>query len=138
MKTNENYCIIAIDNLYQQSYPQSTISAINSDGEYTQTSHDQNDMTVYDSVEEAQEVIDNITDDIYVCVNTEAGRPDYYILEQSDADYIMSGRNGDGSNYDWDEDHTCDCEDGTCDKCFNLMQDQDEEYIKSRAIEVEN
>jgi len=91
----------------------------------------------YDTIEEAEEIIEGFNSDDYILAHGEAGRPDYYIVEDHDAEYVSGGRGGDESNYNWD---TCDCDRkngdccGECDTCLELMVEQDRQYIIDNAI----
>ena len=85
-----------------------------------------NDLVTYNTVQDAQDQIDDWDDDIYVTDHNEIGRPTYVIISDMTADYIRSGRNQDMSNYDWDN-AACDC--GECDECMSMMIEQDREYI---------
>jgi hypothetical protein len=89
------------------------------------------EYVTYDRIEEAQAVIDDLESDVYVLDHNEAGRPDYYIVDDGVAEYIATGRGYDGSNYNWDD---CDCDCGDCDECLALMIDQDRQYIIDNAI----
>lgn len=91
----------------------------------------------YDSVAESQAVINEWDADIYVTDHNESGRPTYVIVESGHGDYIHGGRNGDMSNYDWD-DNSCkrnngDCC-GECNECFFMMIEQDRQYLLSSAV----
>lgn len=104
----------------------------------------------YETIDAAQEYIDDLEDDIYVTSHGEAGRPAYLILSDSDAEWISSGRNGDGSNYDW---NGCECEHannapadynpgpddepyccGECRSCIGHMIDADRFYVECNAV----
>ena len=91
----------------------------------------------YDTIEDAEELISEWNDDTYVLAHNEAGRPSYYIVDDNIASYIASGRNSDGSNYDWS---SCSCTRnngeccGECDECLELMVYQDRQYIIDNAI----
>jgi hypothetical protein len=92
---------------------------------------------LYDTIEEAQEIIDDMEADDYVLSHNEAGRPDYYIVDDNDADYVATGRGGDESNYDWSD---CSCTRnngdccGECDECIDIEIEQDREYIIDNAV----
>lgn len=86
---------------------------------------------IYDSIADAKERIEELEDGTYCLANGEAGRPDYYVVESVDADYIASGRNEDMGNYDW-TDADCDC--GECNACCGMMIDQDRDYVQSNAV----
>jgi hypothetical protein len=96
---------------------------------------------IYDSIEDAQDAIDGLESDSYCLAHGEAGRPEYVILTTQDADYLSSGRNQDGSNYDWGNNdcaqgHNGDCC-GECEGCIAMMIDQDREYAQRNAVEEE-
>ena len=94
---------------------------------FVHTENDQN-INYFDSIEEAVEEKEKLESETYLLSNNEAGRPEYYIVNDNVGDYILSGRNYDMSNYNWN-DANCDC--GECFKCFQMMIDQDRSYIKS-------
>ena len=91
-------------------------------------------MILYDTIDEAQDAIDELEDDTYYLSHGEAGRPEYVIVEDGVADYISDGRNGDMSNYRWDENdckkNNGDCC-GECPECIEMMIDQDRDYINN-------
>lgn len=96
----------------------------------------------YDTPEDAQEAIDKLEAGSYCLSHGEAGRPDYYILDDSDADYIIDGRMGDLSNYDWE---SIDCDNldadgnacGECNSCIEGMIDQDILYVINHAYDMD-
>lgn len=99
---------------------------------------DQHDnLEIFDNLDDAEEMIDVLDSEIYVTTNGESGRPEYFIVEEDTADYIMSGRNSDMSNYNWDD---CDCDKndgdccGECEICNDYMIYQDRIYIKNNSI----
>jgi len=101
---------------------------------------DDNNPIEYDTIEDARAVIDEWDNDIYVTSHNESGRPIYLVVESVDGDYIHGGRNGDGSNYDWDGyedfcarldgDNCC----GECQGCIRYMIDADREYLLNSAV----
>jgi hypothetical protein len=88
----------------------------------------------YDTIKEAQEQIDKIQGETYCLSHNETGRPEYIIVDDSTAQYIMDGRDSDLGNYDWDD---CDCDKnngdccGECQTCLTHMIDEDRLYIKA-------
>jgi hypothetical protein len=90
------------------------------------------DTEYYDTIHEAREAIEQLENDRYYLTHGEAARPDYYVVEDGIAAYIMEGRGGDMSNYDWD-DADCDC--GDCNICIDMMMQQDREYVVDNATE---
>lgn len=88
----------------------------------------------FDTIKEAENEIDELESGIYQLSNNEAGRPDYYIIDDNDADYLETGRNYDLSNYDW-ENAECDC--GECNKCISMMIEQDRQFVIDNEIEDE-
>lgn len=89
----------------------------------------------YDSIDEAQLAIAEIDGGIYVLGHNEYARPNYRVVDAGVYGYVSSGRNQDGGNYDWPEDH-CGC--GECRDCCDLMLDQDREYITAYAVADES
>lgn len=94
-------------------------------------------IRIYDSVYDARAARDDLDSDVYVCQHGEAGRPEYIVLDQDVAEYVDSGRDGDGSNYDWDDveccrndGHAC----GECDTCLSAIRDQDRSYVRSMGL----
>ncbi len=92
---------------------------------------ERNNPIEYDSLEDARAVIDEWNDDVYILSHNESGRPTYLIVANVDGDYIHDGRNGDLSNYDWD-DASCTC--GECNTCFQMCIAQDREYLLGSAV----
>jgi uncharacterized protein YjbI with pentapeptide repeats len=87
---------------------------------------------LYNTVADARMVVEALDMAIYHLQHNEAGRPDYLILREVDADFIESGRNGDGGNYDWGG-AECDC--GECSTCTKMMIDQDRWYCRHHQIQ---
>jgi len=99
---------------------------------------DDGQTVYYDSVADAAAAITELRRKKYVLANGEAARPSYYILSDTDGDYIASGRNGDMGNYDWDD---CGCDRGDdgdccgdCNCCSNYMINLDRQYVLDNAI----
>jgi hypothetical protein len=98
---------------------------------------------LYDTVREAQEQIDTMESVTYLLSHNECSRPEYLIVEDSTAQYILSGRDGDDDNYDWD---SCDCNKrndngdccGECQRCLTNMIDEDRLYIRNNAVTPQN
>lgn len=84
----------------------------------------------YDTIDEAKAVIKDWLETRTVLGHNQYGVT-YLVVESAHGDYILGGRNSDMSNYDWDN-ATCDC--GECDTCFNLMIDQDRQYLLDSAV----
>ncbi len=87
----------------------------------------------YDTIAEAKAAIAALEGETYYLANGEAGRPDYYIVDNNVADYLETGRNYDMSNYDWDN-AECDC--GECNKCCAMMIEQDRQYVRNNKVEA--
>lgn len=81
---------------------------------------------LFDTIEEAQTFISRIEDGVYLLDHNEHSRPDYYIVEDTVARYIDTGRDQDLGNYEW-ESAKCTC--GVCDTCCEMLIQQDREYI---------
>lgn len=89
------------------------------------------DETLYDTIDEAKDVIAEWDDGVYITDHNESGRPTYVVVESVDADYIAGGRNQDASNYDWDgAEHDC----GECNVCLRMMIEQDRQYLLDHAV----
>lgn len=85
---------------------------------------------IFETIEATQATIDELENEVYTLDHNESERPDYYVIDANSADYIIDGRDGDFSNYNWDN-ANCDC--GNCDDCFAMMADQDREFVKMIA-----
>lgn len=129
-QTKNLYAIAILHNYYGKDTPPKLYAA-----DENNTGVDGYD--VFDTIGEAAEMVDEWNTDDYVCAHGEAGRPDYYIVEDHDAEYVSGGRGGDESNYNWDD---CDCDRndgdccGECNTCLELMIEQDRQYIIDNAI----
>lgn len=88
-------------------------------------------LVEYDTLAAARRRRDELDAERYVTHSYEAGRPEYVILDDTDAEYIRSGRNGDMSNYEW-EDASCEC--GDCRDCREMMQEQDRDWISEHEV----
>ena len=91
---------------------------------------------VYDTVDDARAEITRLTDGPLYIDNNIYGVT-YLVVNDVTADYIESGRNGDMSNYDWDN-NDCTSSDqgqccGECRDCITMMIDQDRECIRQNA-----
>ena len=92
------------------------------------------------TLDKARDAVRELDQEIYVTSNNESTRPDYYIVDDDTADYIDSGRNADGGNYDWDSwENACQsprdgraC--GECQGCIELRRGEDQAYIRKNAI----
>jgi hypothetical protein len=94
-------------------------------------------IDLFDTAQDAQDAIDEIYETDYCTGQNEIGRPDYYIIDEDDADFIRSGRDGDLSRYDWD-DSTCHRNNGNacgeCDECVDYIIAADRQYIVSNSV----
>jgi hypothetical protein len=88
----------------------------------------------YESVKEAESEINRKGSEIYRLTHNEAGRPDYYIIDENVAEYLETGRNYDLGNYYWDN---ADCDCGECDTCCQMMINQDRQYVINNSVEEE-
>lgn len=88
----------------------------------------------FDTIQKAKEEIEGQESIAYVLDNNEAERPELLIVSDIVAEWIISGRCDDGSNYDWEE-NECGC--GCCEDCYDMMNDQDLEYIRKHAEKEE-
>lgn len=131
---NTTYAIAVLRNVYRPDIQgERTVRFVHDD----ETRKD--DYTAYESIEAAQEAIDDMESGTYHTSNNEAGAPKYVIVDSSVADYLTTGRGGDMSSYNWDD---CDCETkdedgnacGECSACIDMMIDQDIEYIHRNAV----
>lgn len=84
----------------------------------------------FETIEEAQALVAEWKSGVIVIGNNEYAAPDYHIVDVSTAEYVLSGRGGDMSNYEWEG---CICECGECADCIGMMIEQDCDYIRSRA-----
>ena len=134
MSTPTTYAIAVLRNVYGPDIQgDRTVRFVHDD----ETRKD--DYTAYESIEAAQEVIDDMESGTYHTSNNEAGAPEYVIVDSSVADYLTTGRGGDMSSYDWDD---CDCDNkdeegnacGECSVCIDMMIDQDIEHVHHNAI----
>lgn len=123
---NTRYAIAILPNEYESGVPGGQVRFL-----ADETSCGHVPIYYYDTIDEAKSAIEEEEDGIYVTNNNEAGAPEYIIVEESIADYINSGRDGDMGAYNWDD---CDC--GECNDCIQLMIDQDRDYI--RAFEIDS
>jgi hypothetical protein len=85
----------------------------------------------FDTIEDAKNEIEKMESEIYVLSHNEFGRPDYYVIDDNDAEYLETGRNYDMGNYDWGN-YTCNC--GECNKCIEMMIRQDRQFVIDNAI----
>ena len=96
---------------------------------------------VFDSIRNAEVWVDTRNNNPYTLQHNEASRPEYYVLDKNDAEYIYTGRNSDDTNYDWDEideencldsetDHAC----GECLYCSRLKTYQNIDFAKEHAV----
>lgn len=129
--TQKSYAIAILRNVFMPDIQGMRSVRFVSDEQY-QTEY-------YDTFDEAKEKLEELDNDIYCTCNNEAGRPEYVIVDEDVADYIQSGRNSDGGNYDWDG---CDCTRnngdccGECQTCLDHMIDDDIAYIQNnQALE---
>lgn len=98
------------------------------------------DYKTYDTLRDALDAVDEMDYEVYYLSHNEADRPEYVIVDADVADYIISGRGGDMSNYDWDD---CDCDNcdadgnacGQCNVCIDMMIDQDIDHVRDNAVE---
>ena len=88
-------------------------------------------LVEYDTLVDAITRRDELDAECYVTHSYEAGRPEYVILDDTDAEYVRNGRNGDMSNYDWED---ADCECGDCRECREMMQEQDRDWISEHEV----
>lgn len=89
--------------------------------------------TIYASVTDAFAEIERMESNPYTLGNNEFGRPDYYVIDQDLADYLLNGRDG-MDNYDW-SDSQCEHDDcGECSECFAMMAEQDRDLVLVSAI----
>jgi hypothetical protein len=86
---------------------------------------------LYDTIDEAQAVIAEWDEDVYITDHNESGRPTYVIVEDAVADYIANGRHQDMSNYNWDN---AECTCGECTTCSAMMIGQDRDYLLTNAL----
>jgi hypothetical protein len=132
MKTNETYAIAILRQAYQPDLQ--GIETVQFDRD------DFDKINEFDTVEKAQERVDELDNAAYCIQNGESGRPEHLIVDKNTMDYIQSGRDGDGSNYDWDWD--CDHLDkdgnhcGECHNCISSMRYADRFYIREYAIKA--
>lgn len=84
------------------------------------------DIVEFETAEDAKSKIREWKSDRVVLSHNEYSTPDYIVVSNLTAEYIQSGRNGDMSNYNWDE---AGCECGECQDCFEMMIAQDRAYI---------
>jgi hypothetical protein len=132
--STKTYMIAILRNVYQPD-----LSGLGTVRFYHEEPNDQHHPEYYSTIEDAQEQIDMLEDDSYYTCNGEAGAPEYIIVDDDIGDYILDGRNGDLSNYDWSD---CGCERGDdndccgeCQECLEYMIDQDRQYIlDNRAV----
>lgn len=126
----KNYTIVSIHEHYSGN------DRIN----YTfESDYNQHDLAAFD-LAEARKQVASMDGDTYVQGHNEAGRPEHLIVYLTTAEYIRDGRNGDGGAYDWDD---VECENdneiccGMCDTCIAAAVDQDVEYLRDAAEEIE-
>lgn len=129
-KAEINYVVVGIKNLY--------VGALGN-GPLIWERDDRGGLTGYATLAEALDSVEELDNSVYTTDGNEAGRPEYYVLSDNDADYIATGRNGDGGNYEWegvecenpdDDGNAC----GSCEQCIEATTDQDIEWIKSNAV----
>lgn len=92
--------------------------------------YDGETLDVFANVETARSRVRNLDSSTYCTKSGESGRPEYLIVPVDIADYVISGRYGDGSNYSWD--FECDRGDehcGECPACLAGMIDEDRNYL---------
>lgn len=131
MSTNKQYAIAILRNAYQPDMQ--GLGAV-----HFEMDDNQRNINLY-SLDDAKARIEELDGDVYVTTNGEAGRPDYYIVDEVTADYIETGRNSDMSDYDWDND-PCTSHDndgnacGECKECIDMMINQDRQLVQSNAV----
>ena len=117
-----NYSIVILLNVFDTSEERETIQW---------EMDDRARLVEYDTLADAITRRDELAEALYVTGSHEAGRPEYVILDDTDAEYLRSGRNGDMSNYDWAD---ADCECGDCRECREMMQEQDRDWISEHEV----
>jgi hypothetical protein len=125
--SDQKYKIVAVPNFYEPDIA-------GNNRPYVVCEDDGQTERIFDSVDDAEASVDDLDSDIYVATNGEAGRPAYYIVE---AGYDISY--DDQGNYNWDGNNCTDGDDdsccGECDKCIEMMIDQDRDRVIANAIE---
>lgn len=129
-KAEINYIVVGIKNLYAGAL---------GNGPLIWERDNRGELTGYATIAEALESVEELDDSVYTTDGNEAGRPEYYVLADNDAEYICTGRNGDGGNYEW-EGVDCECPDadgnacGDCKACIDATIQQDIDWIKDHAV----
>jgi len=97
------------------------------------------EIKLYDNLDEARAAVEALDAATYHTQNNESGRPEYLIVDENVAEYILSGRGGDLGNYDWE--FKCDNPDedgnhcGECTACVRGMIQEDKDFIRANRVE---
>lgn len=129
------YVIAQIKNLYAGNVSQSPISfLIERAGEVDSVSVPAQATGYY--LDEARDKVSELEEKIYVCGHNEAGRPEYLIIKDGDAEAVFE--RAVNNQYDWDD---CDCDAGEsggacgeCQKCFEYTIDVDINSLREVAV----
>lgn len=107
----------------------------------TWITNDQNEPTIYNSLEDAKETVKKLDEETYHTANGEAGRPEYLIMSEKDYEKLKH-KQEDGNNYMWLESeclagrdyegNQCAC--GKCKDCIIVMENEDIEFIREHTI----
>lgn len=132
---NEKFVIVSIKNVYAgQIMTSSPIRFLLDRGDLAEMVSTPAQATSYD-LDAAKERMEELDEEDYVCGNGEAGRPEYLIVSEDDAEGIFSA--GADNNYPWDDCHCEDGEDGTpcgqCEECFEFTADVDADRFRDAA-----
>jgi hypothetical protein len=132
MKTNETYAIAILRQAYQPDLMGIETVQFDRDDEYYK-------INEFDSIEKAQERIDELDDATYCIRRGESDSPEYLIVDKNTIEYIQFSRFG-VDNYDrnWDCDHL-DKDGNPCGECHNCtigMRYEDRSFIRKFAIKA--
>lgn len=132
---SEKYVVVSIKNMYAGSILSSSpISFVLDRGEEIEKVSVPAQATSYE-LEDAKAKVEELEDETYICGHNEAGRPEYLVVSEDDAECIFTM--GSENNYKWED---CRCEsgkDGTpcgeCSQCFEFMIDADADRYREAA-----
>jgi hypothetical protein len=134
----EVYVIAQIKSLYAGHVSQSPISFVNERAGGDDFVSVPAQATGY-YLSEARHKVAELEEKIYVCGHNEAGRPEYLVVKDGDAEAVFE--RAVNNQYNWD---SCDCKDGErgeacgqCQKCFEYTIDADIESLREVAVDQE-
>lgn len=132
---NEKFVIVSIKNVFAgQTMTTSPIRFVIDRGDLIDMGATPAQATSF-NLEDARARVEELDEEDYICSNSEAGRPEYLIVSEDDAEGIFSA--GADNNYPWEDCRCEDGEDGTpcgqCEQCFEFTADIDCDRLREVA-----